>query len=72
MTFNQKIELAAILTGGSWSLLTVLLFATGRHQPAYAMLAIGTVITTSIAAVQVLGGASRDRLPGDYELAEDV
>lgn len=67
MTPEKKIELAAILTGGSWSLVTVLLFATGRYSSAYAMVAIGTVITTSLALVRAVAGESE---PGYFKLAE--
>lgn len=67
MTFDQKLEFAAILSGGGWSLATVLLFATGRIQPAYAMLAIGTVVTTSLALVRV---AASPRLAAELEAGE--
>lgn len=67
MTDAQKIEIAAILAGGSWSLTTVLLFATGKHSSAYAMLAIGTVVTTSLALVRAAAG---EPVPGYFKLAE--
>ena len=67
MTVDQKIELAAIASGGAWSLTTVLLFATGRMQSAYAMLAIGTVLTTALGLVRV---ASSPRLAAELETGE--
>jgi hypothetical protein len=55
MDFDRKLELGAILAGGVWSLTTILLFASGKMQPAYAMLAIGTILGTSVTLVRVAG-----------------
>lgn len=71
MTFNQKVELAAILSGGGWSLTTVLLFAGGKTRAAYTMLAIGTIITTSLALIRA-ASAPGAALPGDLDLAREV
>lgn len=69
MTPEKKIELAAILIGGGWSLATVLLFATGRYSSAYSMLAFGTIATTSLALVRAAAGEPE---PGYFKLAEDA
>lgn len=67
MNTDKKIELAAILVGGSWSLATVLLFATGRYSSAYSMLAFGTIATTALALVRAVADKPE---PGFFELAE--
>jgi hypothetical protein len=61
MHFDQKLELGMVLSGGAWSLATVLFFAGGKPNAAYTMLAIGTVVTTSIALVRI--AASPTALP---------
>lgn len=70
MTFDQKVEAAAVATGGLWSVTTILCFATGRHQYAYSMLAFGAVVTTALALIRVTA-APGERLPGDLDLARE-
>lgn len=60
MDFNTKVALGSVAAGGVWSLATILLFAQGRYPAAYTMMAIGTVLGTSIALVRIAGAPNSE------------